>query len=140
MQDVLQQEARADQDDSQLEPQLVGGDAGAKEVGDAECVRDDKPENDGPENVLDLRERKMVLGAQNGEGVLQQLAREANTEEQRNAGQRGDKACRPELGLGGKWHRDGLRGHGASACVSMECESGELARARKRGPELRVRS
>ena len=134
MQDVLQQEARADQDDSQLEPELVGGDAGAEDGGDAEGVGDGEAENDRPQNVLDVRKSQVMLCAEDGEGVLQQLARQANSEEQRNAGKRGDEARRPELGLGGEGHRDGLRRHGASACVSMDCESGELARVRKRGP------
>jgi hypothetical protein len=75
----------------------------------------------------------MMLDAQDGKGVLQQLARKADTEEQRDARQRGDKARRPELCLSGDGHRNGLRGHGAGACGSMECEAGGLARARIAG-------
>ena len=56
MEDVLQQEAGADEDDAEFEPELIGGDAGAEDRSDAEGVRDDEAEDDGPQDVLDVRE------------------------------------------------------------------------------------
>ncbi len=73
MQHVLQEKPGADQDDAELEPELIGGYAGAKDLGNVERVRDDQADNDGPEDIFNLRQAKVVLGAKNSENVFQQL-------------------------------------------------------------------
>src|SRR6185312_8029895 len=57
VEEVLHEEAGADEHDAELEPKLVGGDAGTKDAADAEGVADDEAEDDGPEDIFDVGER-----------------------------------------------------------------------------------
>jgi hypothetical protein len=94
VQDILQQETRADEHDAKLEPELVRCDAGAENLCHAERVRDQEPENDGPEDVLDLWEAEVVLDAEHVKRVFEELAKEADAEEERHAGKDAGQAHR----------------------------------------------
>ena len=56
LKDVAEKEARSEKDDSGFEPEFVGGEAGFESGGNAGCVGYHEAEEDGPENVLDIRE------------------------------------------------------------------------------------
>ena len=111
VEDVLEEELCADEDDAEFEPELVGGDAGAEDGGYAEDVADGEAEDDGPEDVLEVREGEVGCGgAEDGEDVLEELAQETDAEEQsmpgiarrrRVAGDRAGMAT----GLGMVWGR-----------------------------------
>src|SRR5262249_30575852 len=74
LEDVAEDETRAEKDDSGLEPELVGGDAGAEDACDADCVGDEDAEENAPEDVLDIG-KGYVMGFGPGvEEVLDELA------------------------------------------------------------------
>ena len=58
--DVAEDEAGAEQDDAGLQPELVGGDAGAEDAREADGVGDEDAEEDGPEDVLDVGQGEVV--------------------------------------------------------------------------------
>jgi len=86
VEEVLHEKACADEDDAEFEPELVGGYAGLEDAGDAEGVADDEAEDDGPENVLNVRKRpRGMLGMEDGDGVLEDFAQKTDAEEQRHS-------------------------------------------------------
>ncbi len=89
VEDVSEDELGTDEDDAELEPELIGGYAGAEDCGNFKEVRKDEAEDDGPEDVLDVREGNVVRGAEVGGETFQQLAGDADGEKQRSAGQQG---------------------------------------------------
>jgi hypothetical protein len=86
VEDVREDELGADQDDAELEPELIGGDAGAEDGGDGEDVGDEEAEDDGPEDVLDVREVVDVARGVDAEG-LEAFAGNADGEEQQRSRQ-----------------------------------------------------
>ncbi len=124
MQHVLQQEAGADQHDAELEPELVGGDAGAEDAWRRPKVFETmQAEDDGPQDVLNLRKVKVMLRAQDGEDVFEQLAEKTDPNSSAMpgsmaanvAGRRCPSAIRGyrwiRRSMSGNGHRQGLGGH-----------------------------
>ena len=89
--DVAEDEACAEEDDAGLEPEVVGGDAGAEDARDADGVGDDDAEEDGPEDVLDVGEGDVVGLGPGVEEVLDELAGVADDEEERDAGEQAEE-------------------------------------------------
>src|SRR6185437_16763587 len=87
VQDVLQQKARADEDDTKLEPELVCGDAGTEHARDADSIRDQQAKQDGPEDIFNARYVDAEPGVQIPGAVLEKLAQDTDSEEQRHARQ-----------------------------------------------------
>ncbi len=79
--------------------------------GGADGVAEREAEEDGPEDVLNLREGE-VTGAQVVAQVLDSLACDADAEKQRGAGKEREELS-PERALarGVQWQRDGVGGH-----------------------------
>ena len=100
LEDVPEQEARAEQHDARLEPNLVGRDAGAEHLGDTHRVRDDEPEEDGPKDVLDVGQREVVGGAVPPQDLLADLAGVPDDEQQRDSGQEPRKTREQPEGWG----------------------------------------
>src|SRR3954463_3177762 len=86
-QDVAEEVAGAEEHDSGLEPEVVSGDAGTEDLGDAHGVGDDQAEDDRPEDVLDVREREVMGLAVVAQESLADLARIADGEQEEDAGQ-----------------------------------------------------
>ena len=57
---VAEQEAHAEQDDAELEEEFVGGDAGLEDLRHADGVGDDQSDDDRPQHIFDVRQRKMI--------------------------------------------------------------------------------
>jgi hypothetical protein len=105
VEDVLQEEARADQDDAEFQPEFVSGYAGAEDSRYTEDVADGESEDDGPEDILKMWERDAGVGCTElGKGVFEKLAQEADAEEKANARKRAHETGR------GRWCRDCDRG------------------------------
>ena len=68
--------------------------------GNADGVGDEKAEEDGPEDVLDLRGGDVVRGAEVVEELLEAFAEEADGEEQRRCREASVSRCRGRGGLG----------------------------------------
>src|SRR5712692_5893116 len=60
LQDVAEKEARAEQHDARLEPELVRGDSRPEDLWHADGVGNHQTQNDGPENVFDVGKRPVV--------------------------------------------------------------------------------
>ena len=86
LEDVSEDEACAEQNDSGLEPELVCGDAGAEDAGETDGVGDESAEEDGPEDVLDIGEGDVVGFGVGVEEVLDELTCVADDGEQRMSG------------------------------------------------------
>src|SRR5580700_3945981 len=56
LQNIAKQETGAEKDYSGFQPELIGGDAAAKNFRNADGVGNQKPEKNGPQDVLDIRE------------------------------------------------------------------------------------
>src|SRR6185437_2295794 len=98
--------------DAEFEPELVGGKTGAEECGKADGVADGKAEEDGPENILDLREGDVAGGAEVVAEGLGSLPCEADAEEQGGAGDEREKLPpQRTLACGLERQVDGLRRH-----------------------------
>ena len=63
---------------------------GRKTRGDADEVRDDEAEDDGPEDVLDLRQSRWYW-VRRTVSVFEQFAQQADGEEKRDAGKEGER-------------------------------------------------
>ena len=103
---------RCYQNDAQLEPELVGGDAGTEDGREGEEVGEEEAEDDGPENVFDLR-KVVVVGAKRVSERLEGFAGEADGEEKERAGQKREELLRSRRLASGGRERDGLGGHRA---------------------------
>lgn len=88
---VAQDKARAEKDDSRLEPELIGRDAGAEDTGKADGVGDEDAEEDGPEDVLDIGEGEVVGLRVGVDGVFGGLAGVADEGKESDAGQKRGK-------------------------------------------------
>ncbi len=121
VEEVAEHELCADENDAEFEPELVGGEAGAEECGEADGVADGEAEQDGPEHVLDLREGD-VTGAQVVAEGLDSLACETDAEEQRGAGDEREELT-PERALarGVQRQRDGPSG-GQDDCARLPAD------------------
>jgi hypothetical protein len=107
--DVGEDELGGYEDDAELEPELVGGDAGMEEAREREGVGEDEAEDDGPEDVLDLREG-VVMSVEVEAERFEGFAGEADGEEQqRSRDEREELAGSRRLASGGG-ERDGLGG------------------------------
>src|ERR1700689_3006393 len=82
MEDVAEQEARAEKHDAGLQPEFVRGDAGLKDARDADRVCDEKAEDDSPEDILDVGEGKVVRLGVGGDGLLNEFSGVAHGDEQ----------------------------------------------------------
>ena len=94
LQDVSEDEARAEEDDSCLEPELVGRYAGTEDAGEADGVGDESAEEDGPEDVLDVGEGDVMGFGVGVEEVLDELACVADDGEQGDSGQEAEERGR----------------------------------------------
>ncbi len=83
-----------EQHDAELEEELVGRDAGLEDFRHADRVGDDQTDDDRPEHVFDVRQREVIGLAVSRDGLLDQLAGEADGKEQREARQQVDEAAR----------------------------------------------
>ena len=109
--DVAEDELGGDEDDAELEPEFIGGDAGAEDAGEGEGVREDEAEDDGPEDVLDAREVDVVDGAEPDAEGLEAFAGEADAEEKKGSGnEREDLSRSRRLAGCGGGQRDGVGG------------------------------
>ena len=120
MEEVAEDELCADEDDAEFEPELVGGEAGAEERGETDGVADSEAEEDGPEDVLYLREGDVTRAEVVAEG-LNSLTREANAEEERGAGnKRGELPPERAGSRGIQRQRDGVGGHFVGAALPAD--------------------
>ena len=111
MEEISEDELCADENDAEFEPELIGGEARTEECGKANGVADGEAEEDGPKDVLDLRERDMTRAQEVAEG-LNSLPREADREEKRGAGnEREELSPERALACGVERQRDGVRRH-----------------------------
>ncbi len=85
VEDVAEQKARAEQHDAGLQPEFVGGDSGLKDARNADSVRDEQADDDGPQHVFDVGERDVVGLGVGGDGLLDELAGVANGRKQKQA-------------------------------------------------------
>jgi len=92
--DIAKDEAGTKQDDAGLEPELVGSHTPAKDLGNADGVGDDEADKDGPEDVLDVGQHKMVGLAIAGDELLDELAGIADNGQQKNAGKQAEETGR----------------------------------------------
>src|ERR1700722_16153897 len=72
--DVAKNKARAEQDDSGLEPELVGGHAGAENLRHAHGIGDNETDHNGPEHIFNIGQNKMVRLAVMRDELLDELA------------------------------------------------------------------
>jgi len=99
--------------DAELEPELVGGDSGTEDLGESEGVGEEESEDDGPEDVLDLREVVVVRAEEDAER-LEAFAGEADGEEQKRSGNEREELMRSRWLASGCGRRDGGGGQKAS--------------------------
>src|SRR6266567_3217481 len=91
LENVPEKKSRAEQDDAHLEPELVGGHAGAEDFRNADRVGNNQAEDDGPQDVFDIGKRP-VMGLRVGADVLlQQFAGVADAGEQNHTGDRSEE-------------------------------------------------
>ena len=88
MQDVAEDEARAQQDDAGLQPELVGGYAGLKDLRQADGIRDEHANQDCPKHVFDVGQDQVVRLAIACDRLLDELARIADHEQQTDSRQK----------------------------------------------------
>ena len=60
VQNIAEQEARAQEHDARLQPEFIGGDSGLEYARNAKDVGDDKADDDGPKNIFDIGKRDVV--------------------------------------------------------------------------------
>src|SRR4249920_3794117 len=60
----------AEEDDPDLEPELVSFDAAPEDRRHPDRVRDDQPEDDRPQHVLDIRQRHLMRAAERPDRLL----------------------------------------------------------------------
>ena len=84
--DIAQEEARAQEDDACLQPELVGGDAGLEDLREAEDIGNDQANEDGPEDVLDVGDSQMVALGIGIDVFFEELAGETDGKEQGQTG------------------------------------------------------
>jgi hypothetical protein len=84
--DVAQHEPDAQQHDPAFQPELIRLDAGLADRRHADRIRDDEPENDRPQHVLDVRQRQQMGLAVCGDRLLGELAGVADRAEDDHAG------------------------------------------------------
>src|ERR1700722_2652478 len=100
MEDVAEQEARAEQNDARFEPELVGGDAGREDARNADGVGNDEADDDGPEHEFNVGERS-VMGLSVGvDRQLDEFACVSHGGEKQQAGDESDGALRKGSGAG----------------------------------------
>lgn len=117
--DVGEDELGGYEDDAELEPELVGGDAGKEDAGEGEEVGEDEAEDDGPEDVLDAGE-VVVVGAEINSERLEGFAGEADGEEKKGAGEEREELLRARRLASGRGQRNGLGGRQLSALSSQK--------------------
>ena len=83
---VSEKETRAEQHDSGFEPEFVSGEAGLERGGNASGVGDEEAEKDGPEYVLDIRQREVVRFSVLRDRALDKFPGVADCDEQQKAG------------------------------------------------------
>ena len=110
VQDVAENELGADEDDAELQPQLVGGDAGAEDLRQRHRVGDEEAEDDGPEDVLNAREGDVVRCLEPGSHGFQSLTGDTDPEEQQRSRHQRQELAWLQGAVGGGWHRYGLSG------------------------------
>jgi hypothetical protein len=128
MEEIAEDELCADEDDAEFEPELIRREAGAEECGEADGVADGEAEEDGPEDVLDLRKGDVVSGAEVVAEGLDSLPSEANAEQQRSAwDEREELPPERASSRGVQRQRDGAGGQGCGlpADVRDEVEADE---------------
>ena len=113
---IAQNEASAEENDARLQPELVGSNAAPEELRHANGIRDDQPNKNGPQDVLDVGEHKVVRLPIPGDVLLKEFASDADNREQKDSG---DQAQRVGSGLNRRRGRGAFRGLG---CRS-ECDS-----------------
>jgi hypothetical protein len=88
VEDILKKELGSDEDDADFEPELVGGYAGTEAGGDTDSVADGEAEEDGPEDVLDVRDEQVWIAGVNQRGsALKRFAEDPDPEEEGHAGE-----------------------------------------------------
>ena len=93
MKHIAEQKARAEQDDSSLQPEFIGGYASLKDARNADGVGDDEAKDDGPENILDVRKGDVMSLGIGTDGFLDELSRVADGgQEQKTGDKRGEAA------------------------------------------------
>jgi len=97
-QHVTDQEARAQQHNSGLEPELVGCHAGAKQLRHANGVGNRQPQQNGPQNVFDVRQHQVMRFAIARNRLLDDLARVTHREQQQNSGYKCEEPPRQRYG------------------------------------------
>ena len=73
MKQITEQETRAEQNDSRLQPEFVGGDTGLEDAWDSYGVGDHQPDHDRPQNVFDIGKSDVVRLCVAGDGLLDEL-------------------------------------------------------------------
>src|SRR5512133_4330029 len=86
MQHGGQQESGAEQDKPGFEPEFVSSDARAEDLGDADSVRNDQSEQDGPENVFNVGSGDMVRANVSVDGGFHPFAAVSDESKQSDAG------------------------------------------------------
>ena len=76
--DVAKQEARAEKDDASFEPEFVSRHTGLEDFGEAEDVGDDQANENGPEDVFDVGEGRMVCLGIGVDVFFEEFASNAN--------------------------------------------------------------
>jgi len=91
-QNVAKNKTRAEQNDSRLKPELVGGHAGAENFRHAHGVSDDEADHNGPKHVLNIGQNKMMRLAVVRDELLDKLARIPDGNEQKHSGNEAKEA------------------------------------------------
>src|SRR5579871_5974625 len=107
----------------------------------AKCVGDEKTEDDGPENVVNLGNQKVMFNPDRGQDVLNQFTQQADAEEKADTRKRGEGDLRYGAAACGDWHRNCLRGHGSERrfqnpalhCNLLEADLMNDVKTNKRG-------
>ena len=86
LEDVAEEEARAQEDDACFEPEFVSGHAGLEDFGDADGVGDEQAEENGPEDVFDVGEDPVVGFGVGADVLFEEFAGVANGGEKKDAG------------------------------------------------------
>ena len=92
---IAQHEARSQQHDAGLQPELVGGHTAAEDFRYAYSIGDQQTEQDGPQHILDVRQHQMVRLTVARDELLDELASQPDHREQRDARQQAQKAGEP---------------------------------------------
>jgi hypothetical protein len=110
--EVAEQEPRAQQHDPDLQPELVGPDAGPEERGHADRVADDEADHDGPQHVLDVGQAGAGRRRDRTQAGLRERADDADDQQEQQAGQVAQRGGGPGAGGCGGAHltRKGIEG------------------------------